>query len=338
MRRIGFFIWLLTFCFVLPALAEEDTLSKSRIELAESLFNFGNVSQGTVVKHDFVVKNSGESDLVIHRIVPACGCTATSASADTIPPNGEGTVHVEFDTTGFSGTKHKTVRLYTNDLNNPTSVLTLKGDIEPDVDVEPKRLFFGDLVRGLKDESRTHDVTIRVREDASASIGKITSYSRYLSVKEVESGPRKKVVRVTVSPEAPLGELRERLIVGLDGSKRKSINVPVFASVKGTLKLDPRTISFGIIEGQESFTRKATLKNLGESPVKIKSVDSSDDAVTAEVTTIKPGKVYVINISVDPAKVERDLRASLSIVTDSQDEEELSLSVYGVLPPKRTSS
>src|SRR5689334_14033362 len=91
-----------------PVRAEE--VRKSAVRIDSSTFDFGKVVQGSKVTHDFVVKNTGNADLKIEQVIPTCGCTAANAADPTIKPGAETTIHVEFDTTAFTGEKIKTVR------------------------------------------------------------------------------------------------------------------------------------------------------------------------------------------------------------------------------------
>ena len=140
-------------------------------------------------------------------------------------------------------------------------------------------------------------------------------------------------MKVSLNEKTPVGELRERIIVGLSNSKKKTVNIPVFASVKGELRLDPLTISFGIIEGKKPLERKARLRNRGKEDIAITSVSTTDPALEVSFKTLKAGRDYEIVVKLDPAAVQRDLRASIDILTDSDAEKNLSLNVYGVLPP-----
>jgi hypothetical protein len=319
-------------CLLTPVAAFGEGAPQAAVK--EKIFNFGTVSQGAIVTHDFVIKNTGTADLVIQRIIPACGCTAAQASPDPIKPGAEGKVQVKFDTAGFSGEKFKTVRVNTNDVSNLSLVLSLKGTVQPDVMVDPQSVFFENVVRGVQGNSSTKTVTISVREGASTTITGIKSFSPSIQVREKESSPRRRVLEVSIDPSVPLGEVRDRIIVGLSGPNESTINVPVFASVQGQLALQPSQLSFGVIEGKEVLVRSVKFENRGPQPVQVKEVRSNNPAVTASFKEVQPGKNYVIRVSVDPAKVSRDLRAALEVVTDNAQEPTLALNLFGILPPK----
>jgi hypothetical protein len=64
--------------------------------------DLGNVINGDVISSDLIVRNEGESDLVIDSIITSCTCTQASVEPMTIAANQSGTLHIEFDS-GFHG-------------------------------------------------------------------------------------------------------------------------------------------------------------------------------------------------------------------------------------------
>ena len=318
-----------------PALGvADDALPKPVVKIENPLFDFGTVAQGVQVTHNFVIKNTGNADLMIHRIVPACGCTAAAASGDVIKPGKEGQIKVDLDTADFSGEKLKLVRVFTNDMEDPSLAITLKGRIEPNVVIEPARVTFNSVVRSTTAGTDSRRVAVRVKPDSGLSLVDVKSFSKFVSVKMLEKSEHAAVFEVLIDATAPVGELRDRLVVNFTGAKDMSLNVPVFANIEGALRLSPATISFGIVEGSQPIERSVKFENLGTKPVGIKNISSNDPAVSANFTSIKEGQNYVIHVKLDPKKVMKDLRALITLTTDNATEAPLSLNVYGILPPK----
>lgn len=326
---------LLAALLILPAgLCRADDLPKPRIKVESPLYDFGTVAQGVRVTHNFAVQNTGNADLMLHRIVPACGCTAASTSGDVIKPGEKGQIKVDLDTSDFSGDKLKLIRVFSNDMDEPSVSLTLKGNIEPSVVIDPQRVTFNGAVRGVPGASESRRVTVRVKPEAGLQISEVKSFSKFVSVKMIEQSPLSAAFDVILDTTAPAGELRDRLVLNFKGSKSMSLNVPVFATIEGSLRLNPGTVSFGILEGEAPIARSAKIENLSANPIAIKKVSSSDPAVSADFATIKEGQNYVLHVTLDPKKVTKDLRALVTVTTDSKTEAPLSLNVYGILPPK----
>lgn len=77
-------------------------------------FDFGVIIQGESVIHEFEIKNTGKSDLVIGAANASCGCTVPKFSKEPIPPGKSGKVEVAFSSSGRTGKQMKTVTLLTN--------------------------------------------------------------------------------------------------------------------------------------------------------------------------------------------------------------------------------
>jgi len=293
-------------------------------------YNFGSVSQGTTVEHRFKFKNSGGGHLVIQRIVPACGCTASTLDTEVFAAGESGVLQVRFDTSGFSGEKVKTFRVYTNDPSQLSLVLSLRGIVEPEVVVEPRRVFFGDVISG---EGASRDVTVRIREGSSVQIQNLQLHSNNFTLQEIETGSNYRVMRVILQPEVRPGEIRERIVVGLRGDRRQSVNIPIYASIKGPIQMNPASLSYGILEGQEPLLRRVRIENLGKPDFEITQINSRHKSIKVEKRTIQPGRIYELEVSLDPTSIQREVRSAIEITTNHPDQQRLSLSVYGSTPP-----
>jgi hypothetical protein len=308
-------------------------LQKPQAVVERASFDWGSVSQGTSVQHGFALKNAGNAELVIQRIVPSCGCTAVSTSSDRIPVGGQTTIRVEVDTAGFSGAKERTVRLFTNDPDSPFTTLTLKGVIEPDVLIEPPRIIFPEFIRDVTKEPLRAEFSVRVRPGAVVKVGNITNYSKFVSLREIGRADKERRVEVLLDPNIPSGEFRDRIVVALDGGTTNAVNIPVLASIRGKVQLKPSTLSFGVIEGRTTISKRVRLENAGLEPLNILGIKGSTAAVKAQYKVVKPGKIFDIQVDVDPTQVVKDLRAAVTIETDSASDRTLNLDVYGILPP-----
>lgn len=308
--------------------------AKPSISLDDTTYDFGTVAQGSKVVHEFEIKNTGTADLVIQRVAPSCGCTATQLASPIIKPGAAEKVRVTFDTSGFIGDKTKTVLIASNDPRNPEKTVTLKGRVVSSYSVEPSRLDFGEVSPSSPLAAREKEISFSVSEGADIAITKITSLSPYLLASPVTTQGSKAVVKVQILPTAPKGEFRDRVVFELDGGRIASINVPVNASVKGDLQLNPETVSFGVVDGGLPLERRVRFENKGPKAVSIQSITTSDSALSANMIQVQPGRQGVLVIKVDPKRVSSDLKATVEVKTNHPTESIVSLNVFGVLPPK----
>jgi hypothetical protein len=300
------------------------------IQAPETSFHFGSVPQGVKVVHEFDIRNEGAADLVIQRVTASCGCTASTISSRTVAPGSTEKLRMEFDTSGFSGSKTKTVEVVTNDAERPELVFALKGVVEPGVVVEPTRLDFGEIVPSSSAAERRKDFSVRVKAQSDVAVSSVKSYSPYISV--VPQGGDS--YSIELSANAPRGEFRDRVVVEFEKGTLQPVNVPVIASVRRDLRLVPATVSFGVIQGTTPIERRVKLENSTKEPVTFRVLAPKDSAVKASLVEVQPGTRGVLVVTVDPTKVDGDLKTSVDIETSHPTESQLSLNVFGVQPPK----
>ena len=105
-----------------------------RIQTSISQYDFGEITEGVIVKFSFQVKNVGDQVLHITNIMTSCGCTAAAMQKDEIQPGEETTINAEFNSEGKSGVQHKVIALASNDASNPSLNLVLTGKVLPKID------------------------------------------------------------------------------------------------------------------------------------------------------------------------------------------------------------
>ncbi|RME59486.1 MAG: DUF1573 domain-containing protein [Candidatus Dadabacteria bacterium] len=338
MPRKAFCLSLVFFALILPlkVIAEQkeskESLPKAYVPLP--LFDFGTVEEGKVVKHDFVISNKGESDLIIYRVVPSCGCTTTFSTNKTIAPKKSEKIKVAYKTLGFSGSQKKIIRVFTNDPSKKEINLILTGKVIPEVSVSPEAVIFPEVIKaeGLSKYKKK----IVIKTSSKAKITGVFNYSRYLNLTDLTKSLKKdakkeRVLEVSFKEDVPLGELRDRIIVRLAGGVRRSVNIPVVASVRGAIRITPTRLSFGVLVGKDIKTKTVKIENLSPSPLHILKIESSSKAVTTNYQEVKKGKLYKIKVTVNPSKVKTLLRATVKIFTDG-DEKEIPILVYGIVP------
>ncbi len=100
-----------------------------KMTLTEETFNFGTITQGAVIEHDFKFKNEGKETLVIRKIKTNCGCTASISSSMEIAPGSEEAFHVTFNSRAKKGKQLQHITIITNDPNIPTHTLHVAGTV-----------------------------------------------------------------------------------------------------------------------------------------------------------------------------------------------------------------
>lgn len=343
------FILCLTISFVMagsnPAAAQSSR--GPRISFENVVFSFGTVREGTAVEAVFPVRNTGDAPLQIERLQTACGCTA--AAVDVVPAPAAGqpaavlaggqatSIKVTFDTTGFQGKKVKTVRVISNDPNAPATVLTLKGEIEQDIEVDPPRIVFGEVPKG-RDVEKT--ATALVRKGSGFKILDAVSRSEFLEphLEDVRQNDREgRTLRLVLKKDAPAGDLRSEVTLRTSSDKHPAIVVPVFARVLTDLRPSSPYVSFDLLEGPltQPVTKEIELVNASEQPINIQSVDVDGSSIRAELKTVIPGKRYQLIVTLLPEAMGT-VRSKVTLNTDHPDEDQRTVlvPVYALISRK----
>lgn len=106
----------------------QDTDQVGKAFFAERIFDFGEVKEGSIVTHDFLLKNIGKKPIFIQSAVSTCGCTVPEISKEPVLPDSSTIIHVTFDTKGKTGEQEKPVTVLTN--GYPAKyVVILKGSV-----------------------------------------------------------------------------------------------------------------------------------------------------------------------------------------------------------------
>lgn len=291
-------ICLVCACFTIFMLPLHASAENPSIEIQKIEHDFGSVPQGVKLHHDFSIKNTGNANLVIRELNPSCGCTAAVLEDPVIPPGKETLIRVTFDTTGFSGEKSKTVRIYSNDPKRSSQVLRIKASIVPEIYTEPHSLEVHNVKKG---EELKLSFVVKSTKPEELQVRDVISKSEFISVVHEKNDSGEFLVTATVSPKTPPGRLRSRIVVRTKNTRVPVLNVPVFVDVIRDLAVEPRTLNFGYItNGLHEPIRKVLLVN------KAKGVENF--AVTKVINTGSPYiKAELVSSSEDDSDIQKVL-------------------------------
>jgi len=86
----------------------------SEIKFEETEHNFGDITEGDVVKHIFKFTNTGNKPLTIKGVEVSCGCTTTSYTKEPVAPGATGEIQLQFSSQSQTGQKIKRATVFAN--------------------------------------------------------------------------------------------------------------------------------------------------------------------------------------------------------------------------------
>lgn len=93
--------------------AKRDSIY-AEISCNQELYDFGSITQGEKVTHEFIINNTGTKPLEIENVVTRCGCSVAEYAKDPIPPGASTKIKVTIDTKGMEGKQVKSVTVVAN--------------------------------------------------------------------------------------------------------------------------------------------------------------------------------------------------------------------------------
>ena len=157
-----------------------STEKQPRIFCEETTFDFGSKDSSEIVDHTFVLKNTGNSDLVITAVRPACGCTAAELTQSTIPPGESAKLSAKLTLAGRNGQVQKPILIESNDPANPALQLVMKGVIGTDFQITPSTMV---LRKDSPDAPATASVIVKSMKNEKLEITDAKSEGGKLKVR-----------------------------------------------------------------------------------------------------------------------------------------------------------
>lgn len=111
-------------------LTPEERKNAPRVKFEETTYNFGTAKPHSKVAHTFKFKNTGKRDLKIRKIRATCGCTTVEPSNSVVLPGESSSFKAILNTGSRNGYQRKLIYFISNDPENPTVRLNMKGRVE----------------------------------------------------------------------------------------------------------------------------------------------------------------------------------------------------------------
>jgi Protein of unknown function (DUF1573) len=305
-----------------PSAAPTAAGPQPKIQAVNPVYNFGSVLEGTQVKHEFVIKNVGQAELVIGQVQTSCGCTVAQSEKKRLAP-GEATIlPATFDTRHEKGHASRRIDVYTNDPQTPDLPLSIQGTVKMESEATPSEVMFDGVRHGSE---QTREVGIAYNgKGKNFRITKVSNSNANIAVTQ-EPGPK---LKVSLLKTMPVGPFQDTIEVATSG---RPIEIPVYGRVIGDLVTEPAQVSFGILPHGEGALRYVRLTNSGARMISVTGVSSTNPAVTAKADPIAGGKQYKITLELRKGTPDGQLHGQIVIMTDDPEQTSLTVPFYGIV-------
>ncbi|MEA3465474.1 MAG: DUF1573 domain-containing protein [Thermodesulfobacteriota bacterium] len=249
--RILLLFFVVFFCVVSSCIAQP------RLQVESTEINWGEIYSGEKKEHRFILRNNGDSALVITRVRSSCGCTAALVSSKTILPDEQAELHVRFNSKRFRGQVTKRVCVVSNDPQQPKKRFTLRASIVPELVMTPSRLSLGSIPA---DKDFVRNLSLVNHSDLPIQIKAVRSTSRHMTLANIPTSlePNEEaVVILTVHPpKSATVVLNGYILIDAQGHTRKQLRIPVMAKIAKNLPSPPQKTTRKQSEPQPNMHQK----------------------------------------------------------------------------------
>lgn len=305
-----------------------------QIRFDENSFDFGRVKRGEKLNHRFTFKNVGKGPLKVYGVHAACGCTAAEVATDKEYPAQEGgAIDVTFDTNDFNGSIVKTVTVMTNERHVPDRTLSIKATVVSEFEINPPLADFGAV---LAQTGGTQQIFIKPQPGQKFSIEKIRFNAESLAVSSLakDGGYLLSVeLKKNISP----GFLKETIYIKNDSKSLPELRIPVRATVRGNIEIEPRYLEFGAISPTAKSSRSVTVTGMQDFEIKnirmdlnlngTRVKDTSSLLKMNPVSTDKLKKLIAIDL-MNKTEKAGSVHGKLFIETTDPQQKEISVDFY----------
>ena len=159
-----------------------------------------------------------------------------------IPPGSEGKVFASIDVAHVKGPIQKHVEIETDDPGRPKVTLFVKANVKTYVDITPE-----EQIRFMVMKGETGKEQLTLTPNSQIKLHDATVDSTLFDVKLAPPDSNGNLrLTVSVKNTAEIGTQQSTIHIAADGIPAKEITIPVFATVRGPISVNPQVVSFVI--------------------------------------------------------------------------------------------
>ncbi|QDU40269.1 hypothetical protein Mal4_46250 [Maioricimonas rarisocia] len=300
----------MTASLVLVCLAAQAAADDSGRELnwAEKMFSelthdFGVVARGADVRHKIAVRNLYEETVTILDVSTTCGCTVADAPKNRVLKTGEvAWVEVAMNTQKFMRRKNSNVDVTVSFAGGASEKvrIPITAYIRSDVVLTPGSANFGSVDTGAGAE-RQLQISYAGRSDWTIREVKTGNPLVSAEVEEVQrsGGQVRYNLTVRLSPEAPLGAVRDQLVLVTDDEANPYVPVAVEGLVEPDIVVTPAPLPLGTLQPGVAKTFNVVVR--GRKPFSIDRIECESDRDCYKVRMSNATKtVHILPLTVTP--------------------------------------
>lgn len=296
-----------------------------------TVHDFGSIARGSKAEFEFVVTNLYQEDVHLASVRSSCGCTHVEIKQPALLKTYEkGAIVARINSLAFLGHKGATITVTIDKPYYAEVQLQSRVFIRGDVVFEPGSVDLGTVDRGTGVE---REIAVNYAGRNDWQIVAIKSANPHLSGQLTETqrggGLVSYRLRVRLDEKAPVGYLRDHLILVTNESQSPEIPLAVEGVVQPGIAVTPTALFMGVLQPGQKVTKQLVVR--AKKPFRILSITCDDPSFTFDTSSEQTAKpVHLIPVSFVAGDEAGKVSKTIHIVTDLDDNPP-DLSAYAVV-------
>jgi len=184
--------------------APTEVKSAPKIEVENPEVDLGVIGPGGKHRCVFKFKNVGDGELKITRVTTTCSCTVPELTKKEYAPGESGTVTAIYHAGSTAGPLHKTLYIISNDPEQASVPLVIKGTIRLKVSADPRNL----QLSAAKPNAGAVPIRVRCSDETPFAITNITATNDAVTF---DYDPAKKATEFVLEPKVDIAKIEQSL-------------------------------------------------------------------------------------------------------------------------------
>ena len=235
----------------------------------------------------------------------------------------------------LKGKIQKGARVISNDPQKPNLSLQLKALVKKSIDISPEEYVRFTIEKG---ESWSSEFKIKSPKKNDFKILKVESPCKTINAAynllSKKDDPEKGNVynlKLTVSPETPIGNVKEAVKVYTDISGVSMAKITLMGKVEGPIRYHPEGLTFIPVIKEAQISRTVDFFKIKGEGFHIKKVKSDHNDLEWKIVPAKDGKGYVLLAIWSGKKTNKIIRGTLTVFTDDKGQPRIDIG-YTIFP------
>ena len=279
-----------------PATTAAASGTAAKIVFDSTTYNFGKANAGELVRHDFIFTNTGNAVLEITEVRPGCGCTTAGAWDKSVEPGKTGSIPLQFNSSGFSGTVTKSATVTCNDPKAPSHTLQITGAVWKPIEVTPAMASFIYQSDDQTNETKVLRILNHTDEPITLSDVKCANPSFQTELKTVTPG-KEFELHITAVPPFTKASAFASISIKTSSLKTPTLNMSAYVQVQQQVMLMPEQIVLppGPLTNVVNLT--INVKNNASNALALSDVRLDLPGAKVVVQEMQPGRLFALRAS-----------------------------------------